>query len=274
MAFGVMLAKDFNPARVKNWDHTYVEPKMDGIRVIVKVFPDAIAYYSRNGRALDMFSHLDDELMETTKQLRKMLKDSIVLDGEMMGEDFGDVAGAIHRKNATAETTRYHPFIAIPHTAFLDGIDWHSQKYRLNQMHEAGLLVPAATKVSSVDEVKARYDKLRKANYEGAMVKDYKEPWIAKRTFAWMKMKDELTVDLKIVAFKEGTGKYQGTLGAVIVKYKGKLVPVSGMTDALRDDIWKRQNFYMGKTVEIAYHQETVHGSLRHPRWKRLRDDK
>jgi ATP-dependent DNA ligase len=63
--FNVMLAKTYAPERVDNWKEVWVEPKLDGVRVIVVVpTVGAVRYYSRNGRQLGMFTHLDQSLRE------------------------------------------------------------------------------------------------------------------------------------------------------------------------------------------------------------------
>lgn len=273
-AFNVMLAKDYNPKRVKDWSCVYVEPKLDGVRVIVTVVGQAVHYYSRNGRRLDMFSHLDDCMRDMAYPLRRLWKDAVVLDGEMMGAERGDMLGAIHRKDATVHKAAYHPFIAIPATAFEDGIDWKPQFSRLADMVACGLDVPASLKAKDDAYVQTAFRRMLDNAHEGAMVKDYSARWEAKRTYAWMKMKEEATADLKIVAFKEGAGKYEGTLGALVVKYKKALVPVSGMTDKQRTEFWDNQDKYLGKTIEVKYQKETSNGSLFHPVFVRLRDDK
>lgn len=272
--FNVMLAKNYDPKRIKDWAHIFVEPKHDGARVIVHVEGQLVHYYSRNGRTLDMFSHLDDEMRDIAYPLRKLWKDSVFIDGEMMNGERGGVLGAIHRKNATVDTATFHPFIAIPGVAFYDGIDWKPQRDRLRDMVKCGVAVPVSFHAKDDAHVHEIYSVMLENGHEGAMVKDYSAKWEAARVYAWMKMKELQTADCKIVAFTEGKGKYTGTLGAVVVKYKLALVSVSGMDDALRDDIWNRQAFYKDKTAEVAYQKETSNGSLFHPRWIRLRTDK
>jgi len=58
------------------------------------------------------------------------------------------------------------------------------------------------------------------------------------------------------------------------VNYKGKNVPVSGMTDLQRRKFWRNPKSIVGKLIEVVYQEETIHGSLRHPRYKRHRPDK
>jgi DNA ligase-1 len=274
MSFNVMLAKEYDPKRINNWENIYVEPKLDGVRVLVFVTPKGnVRYYSRNGRELDMFGHLDSELSEFAECIRYQWEstETVMFDGEMTGTDFGDIAGAIHRKNATVETTSFNMFLAVPHSSFKKGADTLTQGLRVKQMFDAGLRIPTARQAKNDSDVRKLYQRFLNVGHEGAMVKDYSKPWTAGRSFVWMKMKEENSVDLRIVGFKEGAGKYKGTLGALICDYKGKKVPVSGMSDEQRDYIWANQTMYEGAVCEVLYQLVTVHGSLRHPRFKRMR---
>jgi len=64
-------------------------------------------------------------------------------------------------------------------------------------------------------------------------------------------------------------------LGAAIVTYKGKRVRVgSGFSDEQRQQFWANPNSIKGKIIEVQFHEETPDGSLRHPRFVRVREDK
>jgi DNA ligase-1 len=89
-----------------------------------------------------------------------------------------------------------------------------------------------------------------------------------------MKIKDELSVDVRVTGMKEGSGKYAGMCGALLVDHRGKMVRVSGMDDEQREEFWNHPRRIIGRMVEVEYQNETAHGSLRHPRFKCLRPDK
>jgi bifunctional non-homologous end joining protein LigD len=102
----------------------------------------------------------------------------------------------------------------------------------------------------------------------------------------WVKVKAKKTDEFVIMGFVEGKGKYSGQVGAVIFGQHdrlGKLVEISqasGMSDEERLAITKKPKSYIGRVVEIEFQQRTPPlkdspgGSLRHPRWVRLREDK
>jgi hypothetical protein len=111
----------------------------------------------------------------------------------------------------------------------------------------------------------------------------------------WWKIKEKRTVDCLAIGFKDGDGKYLGTLGAIelgvvvppttvrgartIVLADGPVcvVPIgntSGMTDAERDEIDDNRKRYLGHVLEVEYQYVGAGGRLRHPRFVRWRDDK
>lgn len=96
-----------------------------------------------------------------------------------------------------------------------------------------------------------------------------------KRNFELMKIKEELTLDLAVTGMYEGEGKYQGTLGGLLVKgLDGITHRVSGMTDAQRHEWWGDSSAIINKVVEIKAMKKLKDGSLREPRFKAIRWDK
>ena len=291
--FPVMLAKEYDKDRIHSWKHIVVEPKLDGIRVLVRVDLDkeSIKFFSRNGRELDMFRHLCEEVEKLAYGAAGKDEDfaeGCVIDGEMISAtgEFGEIAGAIHRKEHTAEDARLLCFCIMPLSAFDRGEDYRSQRNRYSLLSRVinkrnlELIIPTvAMEVASDEEVWTTVNAMKAqaiANnkVEGGMVKNYRLPWVAKRTHAWMKIKDHRTVDVVVTGVKEGTGKYQGTLGALVCKHKKVKIQVSGMTDEERNQFWKDREVIVGRMIEVEYQEVTVHGALRHPRFVRMRPDK
>lgn len=69
-----------------------------------------------------------------------------------------------------------------------------------------------------------------------------------------LKVKRFYTMDLPIVAYEEGTGRLQGTLGALVVDFKGNTVNVgSGFDDSTRAVLWSCRDELIGRIVEVKY---------------------
>lgn len=285
----LMLAKDYTPERV-NWrSEVYSEPKLDGVRVCAVVSKQGeVTFYSRNGRKLTMFDHLLDVMSELRADLLRAVPrwrgTGFVMDGEMVANSFSEISGAIHTKGVTVESARYAVFHVMALDDFRAGADRLTQlQTRADIMRDTMFyFTNPATPIGYVPGMRVHNHKevmelnagYKKQGFEGSIIKDMASPWTAKRSWAWMKIKDELSIDVPVLGMKEGTGKYKGTCGALIVQYKGKEVPVSGMTDEERHKFWANPKSIVGKIVEVEYQQETVHGKLRHPRFKRIRFDK
>ncbi|WWO60194.1 DNA ligase [Xanthomonas phage SB1] len=115
-------------------------------------------------------------------------------------------------------------------------------------------------------------------NCDGVIAVD---PWggwkRGERNLAKIKLKPTLTVDVQVVGYELGKGKYANVIGKILYAYKGQVGKCSGMSDALRgvgaaapiehfyDDNWH------GKTIEVEAMEESAHGKLREPRYKRHR---
>lgn len=128
------------------------------------------------------------------------------------------------------------------------------------------------------DIVKQELDKQISLEHEGVMVNLANAPYESKRTKNILKVKAMQDCDLKIIGFEEGTGKNKGTLGAVIVDYKGFEVKVgSGFSDQDRDYFWVNQKELLGRIITVQYFEETTNKkdnslSLRFPVYLELRE--
>lgn len=92
-----------------------------------------------------------------------------------------------------------------------------------------------------------------------------------KRVNNAIKIKGRVTADLKCIDIVEGTGKYTGLIGSLVLKdSKGRVVAVgSGLDDNLRN---KDKNYFLNKIIEIEYEQ--IIDTYIQPTFIRIRDDK
>ena len=78
-----------------------------------------------------------------------------------------------------------------------------------------------------------------------------------------------------VLRVEEGTGKFSQTCGNLVVDFNGVEVGVgSGLTDALREQIWDDPDSFIGRVVEIRYQEITPEGSLRFPTLVHFRNDR
>jgi hypothetical protein len=92
----------------------------------------------------------------------------------------------------------------------------------------------------------------------------------------WLKVKPEATSDVYVTGYQGGTGKHLGKMGALLTNY-GKVG--TGFSDA--DRVWWSMMFDLhgltwltSQLIEVEYMEMTAFNKFRHPRFKRIRDDK
>lgn len=95
------------------------------------------------------------------------------------------------------------------------------------------------------------------------------EGLVLRQKDVWLKVKKQITHDVKVVGYQPGKGRHEGRMGALITN-KGKVG--TGFTDAER--IEYTEAYILGKTIEVEGMELTAEGKIRHPRFKRLRLDK
>ena len=280
--FKVQLAHKFEEKRVEKEKLVATEPKLDGVRCIAIVKNGHANLYSRNGKSLS-----DNYQTTIIADIENMASDGlipkdVVFDGELMGSDFTKTVSQIHRKSNVDITSHfYNVFDWVPYE------DWVSQKPTLDcqetreKLEDMGLeahstyLKLVQRDIVPPSKIKAMHDVYVKQGYEGAMIKTLRSKYKFGRGHNVKKLKDFYDIDLEVVSFEEGTGKYNGMLGAIVVKNKNVLVNVgSGFTDEDRKKIWEHRSDFRNHIAEIRYQEETPDGSLRFPTFRGWRPDK
>ena len=289
--FECMLADDSKKHEKKMTGEVLVEPKLDGVRVLVicDVDKDEITMYSRNGKELKNFPLI--KLNFDTVMLEQ-LEQSMVFDGEVMSDDFQTLMREIHRKDgAKTDDAVLNLFDCVPLEDFKEG------SYDVPLMERKQMLEQYTfpNNVKTVEYVKmdlssedgqnqfADYNKLCiDRGYEGIMIKPQHGKYECKRSSLWLKVKPFIEVSLKVVDVEEGTGRNVGKLGALIVEGNDmeKFIKTnvgSGLSDQDREDYWKHKDKILGQIVEIRADAITQNQdaqdeySLRFPRFLRFR---
>ena len=288
--FECMLATDSAKHEKKMVGNVIVEPKLDGVRVIVicDVDKDEVKLFSRNGKELSNFPEINKQFDEMLDQM----SESMVFDGEVMSDDFQTLMREIHRKGgAKTEDAKLNLFDCMPLEDFMDGscVEPITERKKWLDKYEFGPNINVVEYVkmnlSEPDGQKqfADYNKLCiDRGFEGIMVKPITGIYECRRSTLWLKVKPFIEVSLTVVDVEEGTGRNAGKLGALIVEGKDddKFIKTnvgSGLTDADRESFWNAKDKLIGQIVEvradaITQNQDTKDTwSLRFPRFLRFR---
>ena len=288
--FECMLADDSKKHEKKMTGEVIVEPKLDGVRVVVicDIDKNEVKLFSRNGKELSNFPEINKQFESMINQMAG----SMVFDGEVMSDDFQTLMREIHRKaGAKTQDAILNLFDCMPLEDFKEG-QCHQPILNRKQMLEGFKygsnihLVEYVKMNLSNDEGQKQFADYNKIcidkGYEGIMVKPTKGVYECKRSSLWLKVKPFIEVSLTVKAVEEGTGRNVGKLGALIVEGidDGKLIKTnvgSGLTDNNRETFWEDKDKLIGQVVEvradaITQNQDTKdEWSLRFPRFLRFR---
>ena len=287
----------------KYYDHKHklagkdiiITEKIDGVRTVAIIDENGdVKFYSRQGKEIE-------GLVEIEADIRKMNLKNIVLDGETTildqtglesKEVFKRTMEIMGSKQERKTGLLYNVFDCVPLSQFKAGKcsasasnrkKWFLEKYTKGWTfggYEHVKPLPVIYEgVYREEAVKGFHQNILRRGGEGIMINIASAPYECKRTANLLKVKEMYTMDLKIIGFEEGLvgSKFEGTLGAIVVDYKGHEVKVgSGYTDDERKFFWENKDDLIGRVIEVQYFEETEDTdgnlSLRFPVYVQLRE--
>lgn len=262
----------------------FVEPKLDGLRLIAIKENGKVTLYTRNG-----------SLINTLPSITKILEDAenyddIVLDGEIMGESWNESASVVmsHKHNKDDSNMIYNVFDIV----FLE--NWRKQEFDLsfedrrfnlesvvnNLIKSDKIKLVPSTLINNENELRNFYIKYLNENFEGVMLKDPNAKYVWKRSKAIMKLKPVSTHEGIVVDWIEGKRgtKREGMFGGFTVLFPNGVTTnvASGFNDKLKAEIQlEGPDSYVGTIVECeAQPPFTDEGRLRFPVFVRIRNQK
>ena len=282
----VMLANKFK-GELK--EPVQISLKLDGIRCSALIDENNnIEFLSRQGKAIT-------GLNQITTALKDMDLQGYMLDGELIRinndnlpseENFKLTTSIVSSKEKDKQGLEYVIFDIVPLEDYKKReCKWIYSKRKkimkeLIKENEFIRIVPTFTITKSVDDIYKTLAQVEEQGQEGLMLNTltglYK---FGKRSNDLLKVKTFNTCDIFCTGVEEGTGKYAGTLGAIICDYKGyKLKVGSGLSDDQRDFYWNHPSKIVNRIVEIKYFEESSDKdgnlSLRFPVFVQVRTDK
>lgn len=285
---GCMLGTLYEDVRSVAWPCIITE-KLDGIRRMLVKENGKVTMYSRSG-------HKDEGCIDILNEA-KYLPDNYVYDGELLAA--GTFADNIAWRQATSSIANsggikhgltLNVFDMVPVDEFFagkskmnararkillgatlgdEGIqylikDWARilVAYGLEHKLEYIIPVPILGVATALGYVTPIVEGIWKNHGEGVMLNTCEGYYELKRSKHLLKVKHTEDKVLTIIDFTEGTGKYEGSVGAIIVDYNGTAVGVgSGLNDLTRQVLWDNQDAYVGKQIEVETFGESVNAS-------------
>lgn len=278
---------DVGPQKT-NWPCIVTE-KLDGIRRILIKENGVCRFFSRSG-------HEDTGLIQIAKEA-EFLPDNRVYDGELLaagqfndsialrqatnsiGNSKGEKTGLIYYifdmlssddywKGKSFEDARTRKVILgatlMDETIQLLDDNWPIliASYSIHKSLQYIRPVPILGVARSIDEVTDYVEPIWKRGGEGVMLNSFSGRYETKRSKELLKVKMTHEYTLKVTGVLEGSGKFENTLGALVVDYKGTALGVgSGFADWQRFQIWSNPEHYIGKYIEIDSFGESTNMS-------------
>jgi len=278
----------------------YSQLKADGMRVNAHITNGKVSLCGRSGKTVDILGELDADLLELASHISHPEGD-FVLDGELvLVEKDGSVMArkkgngklnkAIRGKMPASEAkaVRIRVWDVIGAKSFRAEKDKTPYSKRF-EMVAAAVAKAKAPKVELIETIEVADLAAAEAHFavmlgrgeEGTLLKSKDHVWEDKRSYGLLKMKAIKDADLEVVDWVEGTGKYEGMLGALVCRSSDGKIEVS-IGSGFSDD--QRKNFTraatVGRIVEILYNERISSrdrvgtDSLFLPRFVELREDK
>ena len=295
----VMLLKTFAPQKV-----TYpclAAVKKDGVRgrMVGQML-------SRQGHKLIGHSHIEDELQKCPHDF----------DGELCvpGLCFDEASGLIRNDDPTPNSVYWiFDIPSMPGTKQERYAELAELLFDPMNKYPMIQIIPHFEITNEV-ELKSFYKDALSAGEEGIVIYDPDSEYIDGRPGTWTRLVPIQSEDCPVIGFFEGKGKHAGSLGGIIVDYKGhkvrvgtgfsekilktqlkqlvspidkslytseskklhglSLAQVSPLWLKIRQFIWDNREEFLGVIAKLEFKEKTKAGSLRQPRFKTWRFDK
>ena len=295
--FNVMLGTSIEHCKIPQGTWFSISRKLNGNRCIW--YKGKL--YTRQGKEYVGLNHI----IESIKYIYG--DEDVVLDGELVyrndeglltdNEAFRKGTGIAQSQDQDKSDLKFVVFDIITTEDFEQGFSALTYKERVEKLRWLELILAApdafgitdiSKNISVVDifyqgtdqsEIWKWLSYAEENDFEGVVL-NLDAPYQCKRTKDLIKVKKFYNVDLKIVGYEEGSGKLSGTLGTLIVDFKGNNVKVgSGLNDETRTELWNNRDTLIGKIVEVKYKEiskdkKTNKESLQFPVFVSIRADK
>ena len=272
------------PMLANNWEKMshyiqepfYIQPKLDGGRMLVGKHQGKLLMLSRTGKPVKYMDHIAKEL--------EWLPEGRFLDGESYNHDitFEEITGMCRTSLESSasekplEQIQFHVFDTFDINNLNETFE-QRHKYIVNTIFKKKMYhtmkVPTVN-VESRDNVYEWHKEFKKAGYEGVMIRDLRGKYLlADRSNHLLKLKSFDTAEYKIVDAEAARGRDTGTVVWVCETRSGQRFSVRprGTVDQRRNWL-ATKDLHIGKMLTVQYQNLTPDGLPRFPVGLTFRD--
>jgi DNA ligase-1 len=251
----------------------YTQPKLDGIRCLVK----ADGMWTRNGKKIVSCPHIFEEL-ETVFEMYP----DLIFDGELYNHqfkhDFNKITSLVKKTKPTkddlaesAELVEYHIY-DLPSSDKRFEIRLEDLEDLMNDLFNcfssSSVVYVQTEEVFDQEKLDELYSEWIEDGYEGQMIRVYGSFYENKRSKSLLKRKEFEDDEFQILSVNEGSGKLAGRVGNMMFKSKSGHYfssTVNGTQEYL-SELWENKEELIGKLATIKYFNLTPDGIPRFPK--------
>ena len=291
-----MLAQPMNEKTLKNIEFpAFSQLKADGMRCITFITSNNVRMFSRNGTEI-ICEPLKNTLMTIGQIEENLLSDNVtlMLDGELIcykdnklldrktsnGICNKVLKGTASENELNLIQMQLWDIVKVDSNTF-NPLEDKSYEKRLEDLYNilnmsifSKLEVIPTEIVNSMEEALEHFQKMLSQGLEGTILKNQDAKWSNTRSKDLVKLKEENTIDLLVVDIEEGSGDFEGGLGAIICETSDKKLRVRVGTGFSFEDrgfvndlssgkkvvkqiksLEEVSKNYLGKIVEVKYNQ-------------------
>ena len=297
--FDPMLAQSYkdisNLKKIQSsWESStkiYSQPKLDGIRCIIRNEDGELVARTRNGRVLDSIPHILSSLKMYFED-----DDGLVLDGELYNhqfkDDFNKIVSLVRKQRpirsekdnmkswekklkkfstALKESEKYVQYwiYDIPRSSLFRRKNLFSERFFAIDIFPSEYIKIVDTHlVNNQLELDAKYGKYLEEGFEGQMVRFNSGYEQGKRSKTLLKRKEFKDQEYEVIGIEEGNGNRTGTAKHLVCHCsetdKQFNSNIKGNFDYLADILNNKED-YIGKMATIKYFDLTPDGVPRFP---------
>ncbi len=284
--FQPMLADKYSEKMVEGHFPVMIQPKLDGIRCIVRKESSRIVARSRNGKEFDTLEYMINDLDPMFKKYP-----NLILDGELYNheykEDFNKIISLVRKKKPTscdpawldtleeARDKLQYWIYDIPqidssedlNKTYEDRVFSIVRELKEKELWPSSLRYTKTVFCGKLDVISTVYNEHVDAGYEGSMVR-LNKGYESSRSKSLLKYKEFQDAEYLVVGIDEGSGNRTGTAKHLVCKdvKTGKVFNsnIKGTFEWYTELLDNKED-YIGKMVTIQFANLTPDGIPRFP---------
>lgn len=205
-----MLAHKYLDHKTKVQWPCYVQPKLNGVRVLAHIQDGTVTYYSRKGKEYETLSHWNDELIN-------LFPSGTIIDGEAFHPSLGfqEIVRRVKRVKTSrfdieSNELQYWIYDLLIDLPFEDRTEY--LQIQLNDKMYSLVSCPTIL-IDNEDQLKSQHAHFTQKGFEGTIIRNalgrYKPNY---RSYDLLKYKEFMDAEYTIVGGVSASGKDEGTV--------------------------------------------------------------